>query len=187
MTAIGHGRSLLVQRTWSVMTNDVLISVPLFVFMGYIVERANILDRLFRSIQLAVGRLARLARHRHARHLRAVRHRHRHRRRGRDADGPAGLPGHAARTAMTSSSRPAWSAPAAASAFSSRRASCSSSMARPPASRRCSSMPGAFFPGLMLAGLYMVYVMIRAADQSGAGAADAARKSATCPIATIAL
>ena len=49
--------SLLVQRTWSVMTNDVLISVPLFVFMGYIVERANILDRLFRSIQLAAGML----------------------------------------------------------------------------------------------------------------------------------
>jgi tripartite ATP-independent transporter DctM subunit len=47
--------SLLVQRTWSVMTNDVLISVPLFVFMGYIVERANILDRLFRSIQIAAG------------------------------------------------------------------------------------------------------------------------------------
>jgi tripartite ATP-independent transporter DctM subunit len=49
--------SLLVQRTWSVMTNDILISVPLFVFMGYIVERANILDRLFRSIQLVAGGL----------------------------------------------------------------------------------------------------------------------------------
>jgi tripartite ATP-independent transporter DctM subunit len=47
--------SLLVQRSWSVMTNDVLISVPLFVFMGYIIERANILDRLFHSIQLAAG------------------------------------------------------------------------------------------------------------------------------------
>ena len=47
--------SLLVQRSWSVMTNDVLISVPLFVFIGYIIERANILDRLFRSIQLAAG------------------------------------------------------------------------------------------------------------------------------------
>jgi tripartite ATP-independent transporter DctM subunit len=47
--------SLLVQRTWSVMTNDILISVPLFVFMGYVVERANILDRLFRSIQIAAG------------------------------------------------------------------------------------------------------------------------------------
>jgi tripartite ATP-independent transporter DctM subunit len=49
--------SLLVQRTFSVMTNDVLISVPLFVFMGYIIERANILDRLFRSIQLAASGL----------------------------------------------------------------------------------------------------------------------------------
>ena len=35
------------QRTYAVMTNDVLISMPLFVFMGYMVERANILDRLF--------------------------------------------------------------------------------------------------------------------------------------------
>jgi len=48
---------LLVQRTYSVMSNDVLISVPLFVFMGYVIERANILDRLFRSIQLAAGGL----------------------------------------------------------------------------------------------------------------------------------
>jgi TRAP-type mannitol/chloroaromatic compound transport system permease large subunit len=29
--------SLLVQRSYSVMTNDVLISIPLFVFMGYII------------------------------------------------------------------------------------------------------------------------------------------------------
>jgi TRAP-type mannitol/chloroaromatic compound transport system permease large subunit len=49
--------SLLVQRTYSVMTNDVLISVPLFVFMGYLIERAGILDRLFRSLQLAAGPL----------------------------------------------------------------------------------------------------------------------------------
>src|SRR5262245_29270361 len=47
--------SLLVQRSYSVMTNDVLISIPLFVFMGYIIERANILDRLFKSLQLAAG------------------------------------------------------------------------------------------------------------------------------------
>jgi tripartite ATP-independent transporter DctM subunit len=47
--------NLFVQRTYGVMSNDVLISVPLFVFMGYIVERANILDRLFRSLQLAAG------------------------------------------------------------------------------------------------------------------------------------
>jgi tripartite ATP-independent transporter DctM subunit len=48
---------LLVQRTYGVMSNDVLISIPLFVFMGYIIERANILDRLFRSLQLASGEL----------------------------------------------------------------------------------------------------------------------------------
>jgi tripartite ATP-independent transporter DctM subunit len=49
--------ALLVQRTYAVMSNDVLISVPLFVFMGYVIERANILDRLFHSIQLAAGGL----------------------------------------------------------------------------------------------------------------------------------
>ena len=38
---------LFVQNTFSVMSNDVLISIPLFLFMGYIIERANILDRLF--------------------------------------------------------------------------------------------------------------------------------------------
>jgi tripartite ATP-independent transporter DctM subunit len=48
---------LVVQRTFSVMANDVLISVPLFVFMGYIVERANILNRLFHSLQLVAGAL----------------------------------------------------------------------------------------------------------------------------------
>jgi tripartite ATP-independent transporter DctM subunit len=48
---------LLVVRAYAVMSNDVLISVPLFVFMGYIIERANILDRLFRSLQMASGGL----------------------------------------------------------------------------------------------------------------------------------
>ncbi len=47
--------SLLMIRTYAVMSNDVLISIPLFVFMGYIIERANILDRLFHSLQLASG------------------------------------------------------------------------------------------------------------------------------------
>ncbi len=46
---------LFVQRTYSVMANDVLLSIPLFLFMGYVVERANILDRLFRAIQLAAS------------------------------------------------------------------------------------------------------------------------------------
>jgi len=46
---------LMVQRTFLVMTNDVLISIPLFVFMGYVVERANIIDKLFRSLHLALS------------------------------------------------------------------------------------------------------------------------------------
>ena len=45
---------LFVQNTYSVMSNDVLISVPLFLFMGYMVERANILDRLFLSLQVGL-------------------------------------------------------------------------------------------------------------------------------------
>ncbi len=48
--------SLLVQNTYDIMSNDVLVAVPLFLFMGYVVERANILDRLFFSIQLAMRR-----------------------------------------------------------------------------------------------------------------------------------
>jgi tripartite ATP-independent transporter DctM subunit len=48
---------LLVQRTYAVMANDVLISIPLFIFMGYVIERANVLDRLFRALQLASGGL----------------------------------------------------------------------------------------------------------------------------------
>jgi tripartite ATP-independent transporter DctM subunit len=46
---------LVVQRTYSIMTNDVLISVPLFTFMGYIIDRSNTLDRMFRALQLAAG------------------------------------------------------------------------------------------------------------------------------------
>ena len=48
---------LLVQRAFFVMRNDVLIAVPVFLFMGYIIERAGILDRLFKSIQYAMGPL----------------------------------------------------------------------------------------------------------------------------------
>ena len=43
---------LLVQNTFSIVSNDTLTAVPLFLFMGYVVERANILDRLFYSIQV---------------------------------------------------------------------------------------------------------------------------------------
>jgi len=44
---------LLVNQTYSVMTSDVLVAVPLFLFMGYVVERANIVDRLFFSLNIA--------------------------------------------------------------------------------------------------------------------------------------
>jgi TRAP-type mannitol/chloroaromatic compound transport system permease large subunit len=47
----------MVQRAYSVMSNDVLISIPLFVFMGYLVERANLIAKLFRSLELALARL----------------------------------------------------------------------------------------------------------------------------------
>ncbi|MEM7226297.1 MAG: TRAP transporter large permease subunit [Pseudomonadota bacterium] len=48
---------LLVNQTYSVMANDVLTAVPLFLFMGYIVERANIVDRLFFTMNIAARRL----------------------------------------------------------------------------------------------------------------------------------
>ena len=46
--------TLLVQKTFEVMSSDVLTAVPLFLFMGYLVERANILDRLFHSLQISM-------------------------------------------------------------------------------------------------------------------------------------
>ncbi len=48
---------LMVQRTYSVMSNDVLISIPLFVFMGYLIERANLIEKLFKSMHLATARI----------------------------------------------------------------------------------------------------------------------------------
>ena len=48
---------LLNQNTYSVMENDVLVAIPLFLFMGYVVERANIVSRLFFSLQLATRHL----------------------------------------------------------------------------------------------------------------------------------
>jgi TRAP-type mannitol/chloroaromatic compound transport system permease large subunit len=55
--AVNRTLALMVQRTFSVMTNDVLISIPLFVFMGYLVERANLIEKLFNSLHLALARL----------------------------------------------------------------------------------------------------------------------------------
>ena len=48
---------LLVTNTYDVMSNDVLTAVPLFLFMGYVVERSNILDRLFYSLQMSMRRV----------------------------------------------------------------------------------------------------------------------------------
>jgi len=45
---------LLSQNTFSIMNNDVLTAVPLFLFMGYMIERSNILDRLFYSLQVSL-------------------------------------------------------------------------------------------------------------------------------------
>ncbi len=48
---------LFVNQTYSVMSNDVLTAVPLFLFMGYVVERANIVDRLFHTLYISARRL----------------------------------------------------------------------------------------------------------------------------------
>ena len=48
---------LMVQSAYKTMANDVLIAVPLFVFMGYLVERANLIETLFKSLHLAMARL----------------------------------------------------------------------------------------------------------------------------------
>jgi TRAP-type mannitol/chloroaromatic compound transport system permease large subunit len=48
---------LMVQSAFKVMSNDVLISIPLFVFMGYLVERANLIEKLFRSLHLSLARV----------------------------------------------------------------------------------------------------------------------------------
>ncbi len=48
---------LLNQNTYSVMESDILVAIPLFLFMGYVVERANIVIRLFFSLQLATRHL----------------------------------------------------------------------------------------------------------------------------------
>jgi TRAP-type mannitol/chloroaromatic compound transport system permease large subunit len=55
--AVQQTLDLMVQRTYSVMSNDVLISIPLFVFMGYLIERANLIEKLFKSMHLATARL----------------------------------------------------------------------------------------------------------------------------------
>ncbi len=48
---------LFVNQTYSVMSNDVLTAIPLFLFMGYIVERANIVSRLFDTLYVTARQL----------------------------------------------------------------------------------------------------------------------------------
>jgi len=55
--AIQQTLDLMVLRTYAVMTNDVLIAVPLFIFMGYLVERANLIQSLFQGMHLALARI----------------------------------------------------------------------------------------------------------------------------------
>src|SRR3954451_3786461 len=56
-TATQQVLDLMVQRSYGVMSNGVLIAIPLFVFMGYLVERAALIDRLFKSLHLATARV----------------------------------------------------------------------------------------------------------------------------------
>lgn len=49
--------NLMVQRTYGAMTNDTLLSIPLFVLMGYVMERGALVDKMFHSVQLAFRRL----------------------------------------------------------------------------------------------------------------------------------
>ncbi|MDO9259838.1 MAG: TRAP transporter large permease subunit [Polaromonas sp.] len=48
---------LMVQAAFKTMASDVLIAIPLFVFMGYLVERANLIEKLFKSLHLAMARI----------------------------------------------------------------------------------------------------------------------------------
>jgi TRAP-type mannitol/chloroaromatic compound transport system permease large subunit len=52
-----HVFDLMVQRTYGAMNNDTLLSIPLFVFMGYVIERAALVDKMFYSVQLAFRRV----------------------------------------------------------------------------------------------------------------------------------
>ena len=54
---INRTLDLMVQATFRTMSNDVLVAVPLFVFMGYLVERANLIEKLFKSLHLAMARV----------------------------------------------------------------------------------------------------------------------------------
>jgi hypothetical protein len=78
---------LMVQRAFGAMNNDTLLSIPLFVLMGYVMERGALVDKMFHSVQLAFRKLPGLAGRHHADHLHLLGHRLRAGRRGGGADG----------------------------------------------------------------------------------------------------
>jgi TRAP-type mannitol/chloroaromatic compound transport system permease large subunit len=49
--------NMVVQRAYAVITHDVLVAIPLFIFMGYLVERANLIKRLFETMHVAMAGL----------------------------------------------------------------------------------------------------------------------------------
>lgn len=55
--AVRQTLDLMVARAYAVMNNDVLIAVPLFVFMGYLVQRSNLIEMLFKGLHLATARI----------------------------------------------------------------------------------------------------------------------------------
>ncbi len=148
-----------INNVFKTMSNDVLLSIPLFLFMGYVIERrTSSTGCSTRSSSRSAG--CGLAGRGHARDLRHLRHRDRHRRRRRDADGPARLPGDAAGRLRHEDRGGVVCA-----------GGCLGILIPPSvmlilygATAGVSVVKlyaAAFFPGLMLAGLYMGYVIVR--------------------------
>ncbi|MGM9489132.1 TRAP transporter large permease subunit [Ideonella sp. YS5] len=52
-----HVFDLFVQRAYGAMTNETLLSIPLFVLMGYVMERGALVDKMFHAVQLAFRRV----------------------------------------------------------------------------------------------------------------------------------
>ena len=84
--------TLLVQKTFEVTSSDTLVAVPLFLFMGYLIERANVLDRLFYLPSAFHEERARRSGGGHAGDVRDVRDGDRHRRCGGHLMGLLALP-----------------------------------------------------------------------------------------------
>ena len=55
--ALNQTLDLMALKAYGVMSNEVLISIPLFVFMGYLIERANLIEKLFKSLHLSLARV----------------------------------------------------------------------------------------------------------------------------------